>query len=394
MSYPIEVDIAAVQAITAVPTIMRVIAQSTGLRWVCVSRVTAEAWTMCAVHDELGFGLGPGDEIEIANTFCDKVRRSNTGVVIDEVSHDSVYSSHPVPKMFGFESYFSIPVYRKDGEFFGTLCGLDPKPASLSPPKTLDTLKLFAELLSKQIDAEIVFSETKAALEVEKDVAEMREQFIAVLGHDLRTPLSSIMTGTEVIELLTEDERILRVVSRINRSGQRISNLIDSVMDFTRSKMNGALAAQLTWEPDLHATLSHVVAELRAAYPSREINCDLAFDGAVFCDARRLAQLTSNLIVNAVIHGNTEIPVRVEAKRMDDSFSLTVSNGGAAIPTSTSKRLFQPFWRGEHKSSAGGLGLGLYIASEIAKAHRGQLVLDSNDVRTSFVFTAPTIPMS
>lgn len=389
MARAVDRDIQAVQALTAVPTIMQVIAQTTGLRWLCVSRVTQDAWTMCAVRDELGFGLAPGDEIAIANTFCDQVRRTDTGVVIDDVSNDADYHAHPIPQMFGFASYFSLPVYRKDGEFFGTLCGLDPRPASLRTESTLNTLKLFAELLSSQIEAESVLAETRAALEHERDIAELREQFIAILGHDLRTPLASIMTGAQVIDRLTTDERILRVSARMTRSGQRIASLIDSVMDFTRSKMAGALAADRRWETDLSGTLSHVVAELRGAYPQRDIVAQLDLDGSVFCDLRRLGQVASNLIVNALVHGSATTPVVVAASTIDGALCLTVSNAGPPIPPAVLERLFQPFWRGERSSKVDGLGLGLYIAAEIARAHQGSLTVDSSAARTIFTFSIP-----
>lgn len=389
MARAVDRDIQAVQALTAVPTIMQVIAQTTGLRWLCVSRVTQDAWTMCAVRDELGFGLAPGDEIAIANTFCDQVRRTDTGVVIDDVSNDADYHAHPIPQMFGFASYFSLPVYRKDGEFFGTLCGLDPRPASLRTESTLNTLKLFAELLSSQIEAESVLAETRAALEHERDIAELREQFIAILGHDLRTPLASIMTGAQVIDRLTTDERILRVSARMTRSGQRIASLIDSVMDFTRSKMAGALAADRRWETDLSGTLSHVVAELRGAYPQRDIVARLDLDGPVFCDLRRLGQVASNLIVNALVHGSATTPVVVAASTIDGALCLTVSNAGPPIPPAVLERLFQPFWRGERSSKVDGLGLGLYIAAEIARAHQGSLTVDSSAARTVFTFSIP-----
>jgi signal transduction histidine kinase len=389
MALAVDHDIQAVQSLTAVPTIMQVIAQTTGLRWICVSRVTQDAWTMCAVRDELDFGLAPGDEIAIADTFCDQVRRTDTGVIIDAVSNDALYHDHPIPKKFGFESYFSIPIYRKDGEFFGTLCGLDPRAASLRADSTLNTLKLFAELLSSQIEAETVLAETRAALAQERDIAELREQFIAILGHDLRTPLSSIMTGAQVIDRLTTDERILRVSARMTRSGQRIASLIDSVMDFTRSKMDGALAADRRWESDLHGTLSHVVAELAGAYPGRAIEVKLGVDGAVFCDLRRVGQVASNLIVNALVHGSADAPVSVAASTSAGALCLTVSNAGTPIAPSVLERLFQPFWRGERSSKVDGLGLGLYIASEIARAHEGSLTVDSTPARTVFTLTIP-----
>jgi len=390
-NHAIAADIRTVQSISAVPTIMRVIAETTGLRWVCVSRVTSDAWTMCAVRDELGLGLQPGDGIDIANTFCDQVRKHDMGVVIDDVGNDATYADHPIPKLFGFSSYFSLPVYRADGSFFGTLCGLDPKPADLRTPKTLDTLKLFAELLSGQIDAEQRLSDVEAALAQERETAELREQFIAVLGHDLRTPLSSMLLGTETIAHLSNDEKIINVASRISRSGRRIASLVDDVLDFTHGKMGGALPVDRRPVGDLAETLQHVVAELRAAYPDRPIDTAIAFASPVFCDPRRIAQLLSNLVVNAIVHGAPGTPVSVRAGDDGGPLTISVGNAGIPIPQATVARLFRPFWRGEGASKTAGLGLGLYIASEIARSHQGTIAVESDEERTAFTLTVAAI---
>jgi signal transduction histidine kinase len=380
-------DISAVQAISAVPTILRVIAETTGLRWLCVSRVTEEAWTMCAVRDELGFGLAPGDGIPIDDTFCKQVRRHNVAVVIDDVSNDPVYVDHPIPRQFGFASYFSLPVYRSDGSFFGTLCGLDTKPALLRQAKTLDMLKLFAELLSGQIEAELRLGDAERALAQERETAELREQFIAVLGHDLRTPLSSMLAGADIIEHLSRDEKISVVASRIQRSGRRMAGLVEDVLDFTRGKMGGVLPVTRAAAGDLAGALEHVLAELRAAYEGSVIEADIAFDGAVFCDAARIAQLLSNLTVNAILHGSAGAPVRVVARGGGERLRIAVSNAGPAIAPETVARLFRPFWRAAQSSHAGGLGLGLYIASEIARSHEGSLGVACADGQTVFTLT-------
>ncbi|MGI4847495.1 MAG: GAF domain-containing sensor histidine kinase [Janthinobacterium lividum] len=386
MTLPISRDIRAVQSIPAVPTILRVIAENTGLRWVCVSRVTESNWTMCAVHDQLDFGLAPGDEIEIADTFCDQVRRENVGVVIDSAATDPIYCAHPIPKKFDIESYFSIPVYRKDGAFFGTLCGLDPAPAALKAPKTLDMLKLFAELLSNQIDSELRVQELSLQLEDERENSELREQFIAVLGHDIRTPLTTMMAGAEMLTVVSGDAKVGTIAGRIQRSGQRIAGLIEDVMDFTRSKLGGGLLPLNVVESlTLGEFLGHAVAELRTNHPARELVEQIGIARAITCDPGRLAQMLSNLVINALVHGYAHTPVRILASCDAGRLAIAVENHGKPIPQEIQVRLFQPFSRGREKNQADGLGLGLYIASEIAKAHGGVLRLETEGERTCFI---------
>jgi signal transduction histidine kinase len=391
MKYPTAVDVGAVQSISAVPTILRMVAETTGMRFVCVARVDADSWTSCAVLDEIGFGLEPGGVLDVATTLCDEVRAGDSLIVIDHASKDPVYCDHPTPKLYGFESYISVPVRRANGEFFGTLCALDPRPAQVSNPKVVDTLLLLADLISRQLEDEQRLSESESALLSERETAELREQFIAVLGHDLRTPLSSIMTGTELLRRLPLDQKALAVVERIGRSGRRMSSLVDDVVDFTRGRMGGGIPMNATETHEFEQQVRHVIAELQDLHPERSIVSDIAFDGSVFCDTKRIAQLLSNLLVNALNYGAADQPVRVVARNPERGLFLSVSNAGTPITEEKMFALFQPFRRGKNASMNGGLGLGLYIASEIARSHGGVLSVTSSDEATTFTFSMPPI---
>lgn len=388
MIFSTDADIRAVQALDGVPTMLRVVSETTGLGFVCIARVDADSWTTCAVYDKLGFGLQPGDTLEVASTLCNEVRQSGQLIVMNHASQHPDYRDHHTPRTYGFESYISVPVYRPDGGFFGTLCGLDPQPADLDNPRVIDTMQLFADLISRQLADEQRMAYTETALLGVREAAELREQFIGVLGHDVRTPLSSILTSAALLRQMDLGERPLRVVERIERSGRRIASLVDDVVDFTHGRMGDGIALSLTSTRDLAAALSHVIDELQALYPQRRIDSTLCIDGPVLCDPRRLAQLLSNLLINALIYGDPQQPVRVAAGLDDGMFSLAVSNGGAAMPDTTLAALFQPFWRGDnHARHSGGLGLGLYIVAEIARAHGGAMTVSSTADATTFSFS-------
>lgn len=382
-------DVLAVQSISAVPTMLRVVAETTGMRFACIARVDEETWTTCAVYDQLGFGLKPGDTLDLATTLCNEVRAGDKLILMDKASEDPVYKTHHTPKMYGFESYISVPVYRPDGGFFGTLCALDPEPKTVSAPKVVDSLVLFADLISRQLADEQRLLQSETALTNVRETSELREQFIAVLGHDVRTPLTSILTGVALLRHLGLNENALRVIDRIERSGKRISSLVDSVVDFTRGRMGGGIPLQAMTTPDLQQHLRHVVDELRDIHPARRIECDIEIEGLVYCDPRRIAQLLSNLLVNALLYGAPGEPVRVAARTREGGLHLSVSNGGAPIPAETMAALFQPFWRGVDSTVAGGLGLGLYIVAEIARSHKGAMEVESSPAATTFTFRMP-----
>ena len=140
---------------------------------------------------------------------------------------------------------------------------------------------------------------------------------------------------------------------------------------------------------DLEPVLRHVIDELQIANPDRTIVTDIALGAPIDADVSRIAQLFSNLLGNALTHGSRDRPVDVTAVLHDGLFELSVANGGDAIPPAYLDALFQPFSRPNANSGRQGLGLGLYIASQIAEAHDGTIVVISSDIETRFTFTMP-----
>lgn len=392
MKQTLDADIATIAKISAVPTILEAVAELTGLGFVGIARVTPTSWHACATLDKLGYGLGPGSELDIATTLCQEVQHTRCAVIIDSVRDSEQYRDHHTPRIYGFESYFSIPLYRPSGEYFGSLCGLDPQRAELNKTATRNTLMLFADLISRQLASEVVLDEAQAALSDEMKTAKLREQFIAMLGHDIRTPLSTIMNGTEILRHRAPAS-LTPLLDTMYRSSHRIASLIDDVTDFTRGRMGGGISLNLHQESNLELSLQQAIDELRSVFPQREIVAELPQGMTLFCDAPRLVQMLSNLLKNALIHGSPVAPVRVGVRQADGMFELSVSNSGPPIPEEKQAQLFKPFWRSDNVTGGQGLGLGLFIASEIAISHGGVLEVSSSDVTTIFTYRAgPAYP--
>lgn len=386
-AWPLPVQ--AVQALPCVPDILSVMAEMTGLRFVCVAHVTPTSWTTCAVLDQIGFGLQPGDPLDVRTTLCDSVRRADAAIVIDHVSQDDLFHNHPCPRQYGFESYISIPIHDSQGSFFGTLCGLDPRPLTLSEPKTVKSLELFAQLISKQLEAERRHADHVSELSDERTTSQLREQFIAVLGHDIRTPLSSILHGAQLLQRRGADDTTLTIARTIQRSGQRIARMIDDVLDFARGRLGGGIALERELVTDLAEALAQTVIECQSEHPRRTIATDIAIEGTVWCNRDRVTQLLSNLLANALRYGEAGTPVQVSATLENGTFRLAVANEGETIAPEKLGKLFQPYWRDDDGQPRRGLGLGLYIASEIAHAHGGTLCAVSQDRHTEFTYSAP-----
>lgn len=383
-----ERDLATVQKIPAIPTILDVIRRLTDMRFVAIARVTEDRWIACATRDDLGFGLAPGGELAVETTICHEIRQSGVPVIIDNVNQDPLYSAHPTPAMYGFKSYISMPIFLPDGSFFGTLCAIEPNPVHLNRPEILGTFRMFAELIGFHLDMHGQIDKAEEELANAKETGDARERFVAVLGHDLRNPLAAIKAGLSILSRTKLDEKAKDVLSHLNRSTDRMGELIENLLDLARGRLGGGLPIRPV-PTELGDVLHQVVREIEDARPNRIFNVEVDIPGPVTADPHRIGQLVSNLVSNAVKHGAADTPVFVSGIVEDGHLIVTVANEGHPIPPSKLKKIFEPFNALETRSGKEGLGLGLYIASEISRAHGGTLTVSSTEKETRFTFRTP-----
>lgn len=203
-----EHDVAAIQRIESVPRILSTVAEITGMRFAAVARVTETRWTACAVLDDLGFGLAPGDDLDLVTTICNEIRDHQQPVVFGHASQHPVYAHHHTPKRYGLESYASIPIFRGSGEFFGTLCAIDSRPADLNGPGLLKSLELFAQLIGMQLELIDDLDHARTRL----TDAELREQVLATTEREIRDLLQPVVTNLYLLQsspTLAGDDRLL-----------------------------------------------------------------------------------------------------------------------------------------------------------------------------------------
>lgn len=385
-----QIDIDAISRIDAVPTILDVVCQTTGMGFAAVARVTETRWVACGVRDLVEFGLEPGGELKVETTICNEIRDHREVVVIDNVAEDPTYCNHHTPAMYGLQSYISMPIILPSGEFFGTLCAIDAKPRKLNTPATLGMFKLFAELIAFHLDAHRQLKDSRDRLDIEEHKSELREQFIAVLGHDLRNPLASFTAGTRLLGKEPQTPKAQGILLHLLNTTMRMSLLVENMLDFARGRLGGGITIDRAEERSAADTIDQVINEARTSSPDRVIAFQHALSVPIRADHARIAQMFGNLLGNAIAHGAAEKPVRVEAVVAEGEFRLSVANAGKKIPEEMLGKLFQPYFRGS-QSRREGLGLGLYIASEIAKAHGGRIEVSSSDDETKFTFSMPLI---
>jgi phosphoserine phosphatase RsbU/P len=304
------------------------------------------------------------------------------------------YETHiaPLLRMQGFFNEFALDFETAAGERL-------PVIANASERRDANGGVLFTAVVvikatdRRRYERELVESRSQLqkGLVTERETAELREQFIAVLGHDLRNPLAAISAGARILQRsgALREHKHLRILDMINTTVTRMSDLIDDVLDFARGRLGKGMVLNRDASQPLEPVLEQVVDELRTASSDRIIETSFDITEPVNCDRARVGQLLSNLVGNALTHGAPDQPVRVGAKTEGDELKLWVTNAGEPIAADAMERLFEPFFRGDVRDSRQGLGLGLHIASQIAQAHGGRIDVTSTTDETRFGFRMP-----
>jgi signal transduction histidine kinase len=215
----------------------------------------------------------------------------------------------------------------------------------------------------------------------------LNEMFVGVLGHDLRNPLGALMAGAEVLRLQIADEGQLRTLSRMKSASHRMKEMIEQLLDLTRARLADGIGFSSARKAlDIGELVQRAVEELRATNPDREIVIEADGDCTTWGDLDRLLQLFSNLVGNALHHGTPQTLISVRIAGDEREIVIRIHNGGV-IPPELLPAIFEPFrGRTNSASRSGGLGLGLFISQQIARAHDGDLGVDSSSA-SGTVFT-------
>ena len=258
------------------------------------------------------------------------------------------------------------------------------------------------DFLHKPIDPHILKSKAdvffqlyrqkqQLARQLEELTATLRlnELFTAVLGHDLRNPLSAILNSANLLERISKDDVVRQSAVRMVSSGRRMSRMIDDMLDLTRARLGGGIPLRRQ-DTELGQLVQRVIQEHQVAFPAGRFQLRLEGNLTGCWDADRLAQVSSNLIGNALEHGDRGDPIEVSLNGLQPDFvRLAVTNTGV-VPAEVLPHLFDPFRGGQrHLGRSDGLGLGLYIVQQIVLAHHGQVDVRTDGRRTTFLVEIP-----
>lgn len=406
-------DILNIEKISIVPTLLNVICQTTGMGFAAVARVTDDRWITCSVQDNVLFGLKPGDELQIKTTICDDIRKNLKPVIIDNVSEDPDYHDHHTPAMYKLQSYISVPIIRKDGTFFGTLCAIDPKPNSLKEFKVREMFHLFADLISFHLAVIEQEAKNQIALEeknnlLEKTVGEKKqieklnsdiekkllqknislermnselEAFNYISSHDLQEPLRKIQLFTDTIEreeVQNLSEKGKAAFHKIRTSAFRMQNLINDLLLYSKTKFD-----ERKFEiKDLNNIVKDVIDDVTGELEIKNVTFDIQVLGKLSVIEFQFRQLLYNLISNSLKFASPErnLIISVSATITNGEFEklspltkyykLTIADNGIGFDPLYSEKIFGLF-QALHTKPSKSTGIGLTIVKRIVENHKG-----------------------
>lgn len=289
----------------------------------------------------------------------------------------------PLMQMQGSVSEVKLDFVRRDGATVPMVLNAQRHETPQAPVIDIavfvarDRDKYERELVLSRQRLEVLVAEAKAHQEAAKDRALFAEQMMGIVSHDLRNPLSTIHMGAQLLTRTETRPHQLSVLARISRATDRAHRLINDLLDFTQARLGkGVAVSPRPFSP--HALVAEVLDELGQAFPGRAIVHERAGEGDCMADPDRVGQLVGNLVGNAVAYGRAEAPVTVRSEVHAEHFVIAVHNTGAPIPLDAQATLFQPLVRGTEGGATRSVGLGLFIVSEIAKAHGGHVTVSSS----------------
>lgn len=382
-------DLETIRQIPIIPTMLEVICQTTGMGFAAVARVTEDRWLACSVRDEVNFGLEAGGELEVKTTLCNEIRAHHQPIVIDNVSEDPLYMHHHTPRIYGLQSYISIPVFLRNGDFFGTLCAIDSRPAFVTNPKVINMFKLFAELIAFHLESmELLERSHSFTAELQKENKGLTsanfdlDNFVYMASHDLKSPIANIAGLIELLSITVSNEQLDReelkqITAMMKTSLKRFSTTIrdlTAIVEIDKSRPEEEAKVL-----DLNQVVESVRQDLQSLVLENgaqiEVNApDSQLTGFTL---KNFKSILSNLISNAIKYRSPDriphIIVRLEKRAGQNR--LSVQDNGLGIPPEKQDSVFTMFKRAHNHVE--GSGVGLYIVKRMVDNVQGKIEVSS-----------------
>jgi signal transduction histidine kinase len=391
-----EDDIAMIQGISIVPSLLELVCTITGMGFSAIARVTEDKWIACATRDEIGFGLKPGGELAIKTTICDEIRQNRQLVVFDEAAADPQFCNHHTPKMYGLQSYISVPIVLNDGSFFGTLCAIDPNPREVNNEKTILTFQRFADLIAlhiKNIDQLVesnnLLTDTNRKM---TNLEDENRQYQHITNHTLQEPLRKIQVFTDQLarmEDFPEGHKARIIASRINTLAKDFSSMIFELTNFSEI-IHSHEDFELT---DLNKVLFNVCNKLRLQIADKKAVIKYDALHTIKAIPSQMSRLFYHLINNALKFSKPDIAPLINiwskditadhpdiGNHLSSQFiycEICFEDNGIGMEADELKSVFDIFYRANPAKDTETLGIGLAQCRKIVLNHKGYITMKS-----------------
>lgn len=310
-------------------------------------------------------------------TFCHHAIASSSPLLINDTIADPVFREVPTVQSLGVRAYAGVPLITDDGHAIGSFCAIDHVPRVWS---TLD-VEILAELAAsamREIKLRSAVADAEAHARAAQQSARSREEVLAVVAHDLRTPLNFIRLGAQLVAEAPGAEENAQMLERVQAAVELMSLLIDDLLDVATVEA-GQIAIQPTpLSPQILVEDAIKMSELLARRHQMTLSAEFETGlPLVLADYARILRVFSNLIVNAVKFSGASGKVRVTAARcLKGAVRFSVIDSGPGIKTEDLERIFHRFWQVD-SADRRGAGLGLAIVKAIVTAHGGSVGVSS-----------------
>jgi signal transduction histidine kinase len=387
---PLTKDVELVQRISILSTLLEVVTLTTGMGFAAIARVTPDRWIACGVRDDIAFGLKPGGELEVKTTICDEIRDSRQAVIIDNVALDPAYRDHHTPKMYGIQSYISVPIILQDGSFFGTLCAIDPGPAQLNNPRVIGMFSLFVDLISFHLAAlqnvdQNAADLKKSHIQLNNYKDELR-QYQHISSHNLQEPLRKIRLFSDILlnaAINQQPDKVKASALKVNHYAQGLSQMIRNLSDFSGLGLTGN-ASEIT---DLNSILQHVAVRLYLQLIEKKCLINSEVLHTIKAVPTQISIVFYHLLTNSLKFARADTPLVIQicSKELSDEeireyaelqariryCKICFEDNGIGISPSQLEKIFDLFNNISIPDTAEGFGVGLAQCRKIVRNHHG-----------------------
>jgi signal transduction histidine kinase len=322
------------------------------------------------------------------STFCDYTLDLTDALVVTDASHDRRFAG--LPQVEGpphIRYYAGVPVVAPGNRVIGTMCVFDTRPRTPRRDE-IDLLHSLARVVARRMPT-LASGTTPTPGEANR--ARPRSELASMLAHELGSPLTAIRFSGYVLVRNATNPQAQRAARVICSASERMRRMLGRLIDL-QGLQSGEGIALVRGPANLGEICLEVSEELRAGHPDRAILLSMSGNTSGTWDTDRLQEAVSNLVTNALVHGSPDGEVKIMVRGLTDRVVVSVHNQGESIPAEDEARIFKPFERGSGNQGAPGLGLGLYLARHVARAHGGDLTFTSSAAEgTTFSLSLPAL---